>query len=157
MSLAHPHHHGDSFTVAHKVHISLPAISLHNLSGGAGVVHCMSRHKILTVWRPGQTQDVGRPTALRVRQKEKNPLNCDDKIKSKPKSISGNTQCIQWVPIKARVSVSVPHWKVWWCLHPSASPPSATLSDCGRQPGRRCISPLDPMWGLSPGQCVLAE
>lgn len=41
-------------------------------------------------------------------------------------------------------SLFVPHWRVWWCWHPSASPLSSTLWGCGRQPGRRCTSPLDP-------------
>lgn len=57
-------HNCDGFSVAHKIHVGLPAVSLHDLSGGTGVVHGVSRHQVLTVWRPGQTQDVGRPTTL---------------------------------------------------------------------------------------------
>lgn len=69
-ALRSAHHHGDSFTVAHKVHVGLPAVPLDDLSGGAGVVHGVSRHQILTVWRPGQTQDVGRPSTLKVTERE---------------------------------------------------------------------------------------
>lgn len=67
-----PHHDCDGFTVTHKVHIGLPAVSLHNLSRGPRVVHGVGRHQILTVWRPGQAQDVGRPAALRHRRRGDN-------------------------------------------------------------------------------------
>lgn len=72
MWLKRSYHHRDSFTVADEVHIRFPAISLHDLSGGPGVVHGVSRHQILTVWRPGQTQDVGRPTTLTHRERPEN-------------------------------------------------------------------------------------
>lgn len=65
------HHHCDSFTVTHKVHIGLPAISLHDLRSGTGVVHGMSRHQVLTVWRPGQTQDMRCPATLPQKQRNK--------------------------------------------------------------------------------------
>lgn len=59
------HHHCDSFTVTHKVHVGLPAISLHNLCSRTRVVHGMSWHQVLTVRRPGQAQDMSCPATLR--------------------------------------------------------------------------------------------
>lgn len=64
------YHHGDSFAVAHKVHVGLPAVSLHDLSSGTRVVHGVSRHQVLTIRRPGQTQDVGCPATLRHKTKQ---------------------------------------------------------------------------------------
>lgn len=74
MYLKLTYHHSDSLTVAHKVHISLPAISLHNLSSRTGVVHGVSRHQILTVRRPGKTQDMGGPATLRNKERENDYL-----------------------------------------------------------------------------------
>lgn len=75
------YHHCNSFTVTHKVHVGLPAISLHDLRSGTRVVHGMSRHQVLTVWRPGQTQDMSGPATLRQKQKEMRvepgPVTCD--------------------------------------------------------------------------------
>lgn len=76
MCLKVAYHHGDSFAVAHKVHVGLPAVSLHDLSGGAGVVHGVRRHQVLAVRRPGQTQDVGRPAALTHETKAKRKQKC---------------------------------------------------------------------------------
>lgn len=76
MCLEVAYHHGDSFAVAHKVHVGLPAVSLHDLSGGTRVVHGVRRHQVLTIRRPGQTQDVGRPATLRRKTKVKRKQKC---------------------------------------------------------------------------------
>lgn len=51
--------------MAHKIHVGPPPVPLHNLSGGAAVVHGVSRHDVMTVRRPATPQHVGGATALK--------------------------------------------------------------------------------------------
>ena len=51
--------------MAHEVHVGPPAVALHDLRRGSRVVHGVGRDQVLTVRRPGQTEDVGGAPALR--------------------------------------------------------------------------------------------
>lgn len=58
-------HHSDGFSMTHKVHVGLPAVAFDDLSRGPRIIHGVSWHQVLTIWRPAQPQDVCGATALK--------------------------------------------------------------------------------------------
>lgn len=61
----HTHHDSHSFPVSDKVHVGLPALPLDDLGGGAGVVHGMGRHQVMSIRWPAEPQHMGCPSTLK--------------------------------------------------------------------------------------------
>jgi hypothetical protein len=60
------YHTRDSFAMTYKIFVLTPSLTLHNLGCRTTSIHSMCRNKILTIWRPTQSENMSCTTTLKA-------------------------------------------------------------------------------------------